>query len=56
MLESVGYSVMTLRRIGINGLKLKSLKTGELRYLTLDELQIIRREIGEMRQEGSANN
>ncbi|MFH0933431.1 MAG: pseudouridine synthase [Nitrospirota bacterium] len=56
MLESVGYSVITLRRIGINGLKLRGLKTGELRYLTLDELQLIRKEISKIKQEGSANN
>jgi len=56
MLERVGYPVITLRRIGINGLKLKGLKIGELRYLTLDELKTIRRVIGEMKQKGSVNN
>jgi len=50
MLESVGYPVITLKRIGINGLKLGCLKTGELRYLTLDELQLIRKGIGESTQ------
>jgi len=50
MLESVGYPVITLKRIGINGLKLGSLKTGEVRYLTLDELQLIRKRIGESTQ------
>lgn len=45
MLECVGHPVIALRRVGINGLKLKGLKTGEIRYLTYGELQRIRKEI-----------
>lgn len=45
MLECVGHPVIALRRVGINGLKLKRLKTGEIRYLTYGELQRIRKEI-----------
>lgn len=47
MLEYVGHSVISLRRIGINGLRLKTLKSGEMRYLTPSELQIIRKETGQ---------
>jgi 23S rRNA pseudouridine2605 synthase len=50
MLERVGHPVITLRRIGINGLKLRGLRIGEIRYLTSDELQLIRKEIGERKQ------
>jgi len=54
MLESVGHPVIMLRRIGINGLKLKKdLKIGEFRHLTFDELQLIRREIGKIKDESS---
>lgn len=45
MFECVGHPVIVLRRIGINGLKLKGLKTGEIRHLTCAELQRIQREI-----------
>ncbi len=46
MLQSIGHPVITLKRIGINGIKLKDLKTGELRHLTPNELLLIRKEIG----------
>jgi 23S rRNA pseudouridine2605 synthase len=51
MFEHVGHSVIALRRIGINGLKLEGLKPGEIRYLTPGELQLIRKEIGKRKQE-----
>lgn len=47
MLERVGHPVMRLRRICIDGLRLKELKPGEFRYLTPDELQHIKKEVGE---------
>jgi 23S rRNA pseudouridine2605 synthase len=46
MIEKVGHLVLKLKRVAINGLKLKDLKPGELRPLTPDELQTIRRELG----------
>jgi 23S rRNA pseudouridine2605 synthase len=49
MLERVGYPVMRLKRICIDGIGLEELKPGEFRYLTLDELQRIKKEIGERR-------
>jgi len=55
MLESVGHPVIMLRRIGINGLKLKDLKLGEFRHLTIDELQLIRREMGKIKEESFEN-
>ncbi len=56
MLESVGYPVIILRRIGINGLKLTDLKLGEFRHLTIDELQLIRREMGKIKEESFETN
>jgi 23S rRNA pseudouridine2605 synthase len=47
MLECVGHPVIALRRIGINGLKLRGLKTGGIRYLTDNELRLIQKEIGQ---------
>ncbi|MBM4129377.1 MAG: rRNA pseudouridine synthase [Nitrospira sp.] len=46
MMERVGYPVLKLQRIGIGGLKLGELKPGEYRYMTSDELQLIRKVIG----------
>jgi 23S rRNA pseudouridine2605 synthase len=46
MLESIGYPVIVLRRIGINRLKLKDLRIGEIRYLAPDELRLIMSETG----------
>lgn len=56
MLECVGHSVIVLRRVGINGLKLKGLKTGEIRYLTLYELKLIQKETGQKKQGYHSNN
>lgn len=44
MLEKVGHPVLRLKRISINGLKLRDLKPGEARYLTPEELKIIKKE------------
>ncbi|GAB4408486.1 MAG: pseudouridine synthase [Thermodesulfovibrionales bacterium] len=46
MLERVGHPVIRLKRISIDGLKLGNLKLGEMRYLTPEELRMIKREIG----------
>jgi 16S rRNA U516 pseudouridylate synthase RsuA-like enzyme len=56
MLECVGHPVIVLRRVGINGLKLKGLKTGEIRYLTLYELKLIQKETGQKKQGYHSNN
>ncbi|MBI5213715.1 MAG: rRNA pseudouridine synthase, partial [Nitrospirae bacterium] len=39
MLEKVGHSVIKLRRISIDGLKLGDLKPGEMRRLTVEEVK-----------------
>ena len=39
MLQAVGHPVSKLKRIRINGLSLGSLKSGEYRYLTNDEVE-----------------
>jgi len=46
MLEKVGHPVLKLKRIAIDGLRLRDLKPGEIRYLTHEELSILRKEIG----------
>jgi 23S rRNA pseudouridine2605 synthase len=46
MLEKVGHPVLKLKRVGIDGLKLRGLKPGELRDLTADELRAARKELG----------
>jgi 23S rRNA pseudouridine2605 synthase len=46
MLEYIGHPVIVLRRISVNGLKLKDLKEGEIRHLTPDEIKLIRRKTG----------
>ncbi len=46
MLEKVGHPVLKLKRTSINGLKLGSLKPGEMRHLTAEELHTMRRELG----------
>ncbi|OGW51523.1 MAG: pseudouridine synthase [Nitrospirae bacterium RBG_13_43_8] len=56
MLEHVGHPVISLRRIGINGLRLKGLKTGEMRYLTPGELHLIRKEIGQKERDNCFSN
>jgi len=46
MLEKVGHSVIRLKRVAIDGLKLGDLKPGKFRHLTRGELQTIKKEIG----------
>lgn len=46
MLEQLGHPVMRLRRIAVNGLKLKGLEPGRVRPLTVEELDDIKREVG----------
>ncbi|HSB51161.1 MAG TPA: pseudouridine synthase [Dissulfurispiraceae bacterium] len=41
MLEKVGHPVLRLRRIAIDGLTLRGLKPGQLRYLTEDDLRLL---------------
>lgn len=44
MIEKIGHLVLKLKRVGINGLKLRDLKPGDLRPLTPDELETIKKE------------
>jgi 16S rRNA U516 pseudouridylate synthase RsuA-like enzyme len=46
MMESIGHPVIVLRRISINGLRLKDLREGDVRHLTPDELKLIKKETG----------
>jgi len=46
MVEKVGHLVLKLKRVSINGLRLKNLGSGELRPLTDEELQTIKKELG----------
>lgn len=46
MFEKVGHPVLKLTRIGIAGLKLGDLKSGDIRHLTHAELQHLKKEIG----------
>ncbi len=45
MVEAVGHPALKLRRVSINGIRLSGLKVGELRPLTENELQALRKEI-----------
>ena len=45
MLEKVGFPVIKLKRVGIDGLKLRDLEPGAFRALTPDELGLIRTEV-----------
>ena len=45
MFDTVGHSVLKLKRIRINGIELKDLKPGEYRYLTPGEVNNIKREV-----------
>ena len=56
MFEHVGHPVIILRRTAVNGLKLRGLKTGEMRYLTNNELLLIRKEIGKTTHGDYSNN
>jgi 23S rRNA pseudouridine2605 synthase len=46
MLESIGHPVLKLKRIRINGIALGGLETGTFRYLTSEEVDMIKREAG----------
>ncbi len=46
MFEKIGHPVLKLRRIAINGLRLGDLKPGELRQLTSEEIRLLKREVG----------
>jgi 23S rRNA pseudouridine2605 synthase len=46
MLDRVGHSVIKLVRTRINGLQLGALKPGEYRYLTLEEVEKLKKETG----------
>jgi len=45
MLERIGHPVMKLKRIAVNGLKLGDLRSGEIRYLTPEEIETTKKEI-----------
>lgn len=45
MFEKIGHPVLKLKRIAINGLRLGTLKPGEIRQLTKEELQLLKREV-----------
>ena len=45
MFDTVGHSVLKLKRIRINGIELKDLKPGEYRYLTPAEVNKIKKEV-----------
>ena len=45
MFDTVGHSVLKLKRIRINGIELKDLKPGEYRYLTPGEVNKIKKEV-----------
>ncbi len=45
MLERVGHDVLKLKRVKINGIELGNLPPGELRYLTPEETNKIKKEI-----------
>jgi 23S rRNA pseudouridine2605 synthase len=46
MFDRVGHSVIKLVRTRINGLQLGALKPGEYRYLTLEEVEKLKKETG----------
>ncbi len=46
MIDTVGHTVLKLKRVGIDGLSLGDLKPGELRHLTPEELHMIKNELG----------
>ena len=45
MCEQAGHPVLKLKRIKINGIDIGNLRTGELRYLTPDEVKKIKKEV-----------
>ena len=46
MLEKTGHLVLKLKRVKINGIELDKLKAGEYTYLTSEEMNKIKKEIG----------
>lgn len=46
MFERIQHPVMKLRRIAVDGVRLGSLKPGEFRYLTENEVRMLKREAG----------
>lgn len=46
MFKALGYRVLSLQRIGFNGLKLGGLKEGKWRWLTPEEIRRLKREVG----------
>lgn len=50
MFERIGHPVLKLKRIAINGLRLGTLKPGEVRQLTKEELLTIKKETGLLRE------
>jgi pseudouridine synthase len=46
MFEKIGHPVIKLKRTAINGLKLGSLKPGEVRQLSSEELRLLKKEVG----------
>jgi len=46
MLDITGHPVLKLKRVGINGIQLGALEPGAFRYLTPEEVNMIRREAG----------
>ncbi len=45
MMERIGHAVIRLKRIGIDGLKLRDLKPGEIRPMTVSELEAVERAV-----------
>lgn len=45
MLEKVGHPVLKLKRVRINGIELGNLAPGEIRYLTSEEVNKIKKEV-----------
>lgn len=45
MFEKIGHPVLKLKRIAINGIRLGTLKPGEIRQLTKEELKLLKREV-----------
>lgn len=50
MFEKIGHPVIKLKRIAINGLKLGSLRPGELRQLSSEEIRLLRKEVGLLKE------
>lgn len=45
MFQKVGHSILKLKRVRINGIELGNLPTGEIRYLTPEEVGKIKKEV-----------